>query len=78
MDTNENRLGIMKVTHELLAELLALPANARIVRIHTAGEDVAEITVCSPDFSETENGQPMILVPKYEIKAVTMTDWGLA
>jgi len=35
MNDNENRVGLIRISYALLAELLVLPANAKVVEVIT-------------------------------------------
>ena len=59
------KIACVQVTDELLREVLALPAGTTIVNIQRHGDlpDVFVFYLEHPDFSETEAGEPLELLP---------------
>lgn len=65
--SESRRIGILEVDAKLLAVLLQLPWNARIV-----GPDTIKLTIENPDFKEVQPNQP---IPQYSVEKTFRWVW---
>jgi hypothetical protein len=75
------RLRRFEITHELLTEILLLPAGARVEQIAVSPDlhDAAQITVSAPDFDELKDGDEIpVCNPLYRNERIARFDgWGI-
>ena len=76
MNDNENRVGLIRISYALLAELLVLPANAKVVEVITDTWRNGEflVKVRCPDFPITEIGNTIPNInPRYRTEQIPET-----
>lgn len=83
-DEECRRLGIFEVSHELLAAILKLPPNAKIIGLgKTSSWETTELYVESPDLPQIAEGsgptrlRPLMSSANGDMRTAQFVDWGL-